>query len=68
MPPSGWTNLGCVAQFSVPWELGLEVLRRTPPALVNHHCGNQRSTALHCAVASGKTDFVEEGGDGVASR
>ena len=62
MAPSGWTNLGCVAQFSVPWELGQEVLRRTPPALVSHQCGNQRSTALHCAVASGKTLFVEEGG------
>ena len=68
MPPSGWTNLGCVAQFNVPWDIGQEVLRRTPPALISRACGRQRSTALHCAVASGKTSFVEDGGDGVASR
>ena len=68
MPPSGWTNLGCVAQFNVPWELGQEVLWRTPPALISLACGRQRSTALHCAVASGKTWCVEAWGDGAASR
>ena len=62
MPPSGWTNLGCVAQFSVPGHIAQEVLRRTPPALISHQCGNRLSTALHCAVASGNTWFVEEWG------
>ena len=68
VPPSGWTNLGCVAQFSAPWEIAQEVMWRTPSALISHQCGSQRVTALHCAVASGKTSLVEDGGDGVASR
>ena len=37
------------------------VLRLTPHALLDAHAGNKQSTAMHCAVATGKFGLVQAG-------
>ena len=47
-------------QYRTVYYLKDRILNRTPPALYDEACGAKGSTAMHCAVASGKEHMCQD--------